>query len=238
MTVEALFPEFCQWLGDSANVRYLQDCLPDARFVRTGIHDEPAFASGGADLLYLGSMTENQQVVAAERLAQYKARLLERLDAGMAVLATGNSIELFGEYVADGGTRYPMLSLFPFHAERDMDARHNSMFLGKFEDMEIVGYKSQFSFLRGEFPGDFIRVTGGVGNAPGDPNEGFRYKNLFATYLLGPLLVLNPPFTRYLLRLLGRDEPPAFEEAVTDAYNFRLKNLKQEGVNFIVGEHG
>ena len=29
-------------------------------------------------------------------------------------------------------------------------------------------------------PGDFIKVTGGAGNSMGDPNEGFRYKNLFA----------------------------------------------------------
>ena len=72
----------------------------------------------------------------------------------------------------------------------------------------------------------------------GDKNEGFRYKNFFATYLLGPLLVLNPPFTRYLLRLLGRADEPAIEKAVTEAYDFRLKNLQKEGVNFIVGEHG
>ena len=238
MTIEALFPEFCQWLGDSANVRYLRQCLPDAEFVMTGNSDEPNFISGTTDLLYLGAMTEDEQEMAAERLAPYKARLFERIDAGMAVLATGNSVELFGEYIQDGGKRIPMLGLFPFHAERNMDDRHNSMFLGSFEDMAIVGYKSQFSFLKGSFPGNFISVTGGCGNSMGDPNEGFRYKNLFATYLLGPFLVLNPPFTRYLFRLLGREDEPAFEKAVTEAYDFRLKNLRKEGVNFMVGEHG
>ena len=238
MTIEALFPEFCQWFGDSANVRYLCQCLPDARLISTYSNDRPNFPEGTTDILYLGSMTERQQLVAAECLMPYRARLLERLDAGMTVLATGNSVELFGEYIEDGGERFPMLSLFPFHAERDMNERHNSMFLGTFDDMEIVGYKSQFSFLKGDFPGEFISVTGGCGNSMGDKNEGFRYKNLFATYLLGPLLILNAPFTRYLLRLLGRGDEPAFEKAVTEAYDFRLKNLKKEGVNFIVGEHG
>ncbi|MBR4231637.1 MAG: hypothetical protein IKR95_00325 [Oscillospiraceae bacterium] len=238
MTIEALFPEFCQWLGDSANVRYLCQCMPDAQLIRTYSNDRPNFPEGTTDILYLGSMTERQQIVAAERLMPYRARLLERIDAGMVILATGNSIELFGEYIRDGGERIPMLGLFQFHAERDMDNRHNSMFLGSFEDMAIVGYKSQFSYLKGSFPGDFIRVKGGCGNYMGDKNEGFRYKNFFATYLLGPLLVLNPPFTRYLLRLMGRADEPAFEKAVTEAYDFRLKNLEKEGVNFIVGEHG
>lgn len=238
MTIEALFPEFCQWLGDSANVRYLCRCLPDARLINTGSNDEPNFPNGTTDILYLGAMTELEQVRAAERLMPYRARLFERLDAGMTVLATGNSIELFGEYIRDGGEKIPMLGLFPFHAERDMENRHNSMFLGSFEDMQIVGYKSQFSFLRGSFPGDFISVRGGCGNSMGDKNEGFRYKNLFATYLLGPFLVLNPPFTRYLLRLNGADGKLAFEKEVTEAYEFRLKNLEKEGVNFMVGEHG
>ena len=238
MTIEALFPEFCEWLGDSANVRYLCQCMPDAKLIRTYSNDRANFPDGTTDILYLGSMTERQQIVAAERLKPYRARLLERLDAGMAVLATGNSIELFGEYIQDGSDRIPMLGLFPFHAERDMENRHNSMFLGSFEDMAIVGYKSQFSFLRGSFPGDFISVRGGCGNSMEDPNEGFRYKNLFATYLLGPFLVLNPPFTRYLLRLIGADGKLAFEKEVTEAYEFRLKNLEKEGVNFIVGEHG
>ena len=238
MTIEALYPEFCQWFGDSANVRYLCQCVPDAELIQTDILQKPAFVDGKVDILYLGSMTEKQQLIAAKRLLPYRERLVECIDSGMVVLATGNATELFGEYIADGGEKYPMLSLFPFHAERDMEARHNSMFLGTFEDMTVVGYKSQFSFLKGQFPGDFIRVRGGCGNSMDDANEGFRYKNLFATYLLGPLLVLNPPFTRYLLRLLGRDGTLAHEQAVTEAYQFRKENLEREGVNFITGEHG
>ena len=238
MKIEALYPEFCQWFGDSENLRYLKMCLPEAEFIETGSCDQPAFVDGSVDLVVLGSMTERQQLVAAERLMPYRDRLRERIEAGMAVLATGNSTELFGEFIAEEGARYPMLSLFPFHAERDMEARHNSMFLGEFEDMKIVGYRAQFSVLRGDFPGDFIKVLGGIGNSLGDRNEGFRYKNLFGTYLLGPFLILNPPFTRYLLRLLGREEPLAFEQAVTEAYDYRLEGLESKQAKFFFGESG
>lgn len=112
------------------------------------------------------------------------------------------------------------------------------MFLGSFGEIPVVGAKSQFSFLCGEFPGAFVRVKGGYGNAPEDPNEGFRDHNLFATYLLGPFLVLNPLFTKYLLGLFGVDRPLAFEKEVMEAYAFRKEHLEEPGVKFLMGEHG
>ena len=232
MKIEILYPEFCQWFGDSANARYLTSCLPEAEVVRTGINDTPAFVSGETDILLLGSMTERQQLKAVEKLSPFKDSLMQIIESGMTVLATGNSIELFGEYISDSGTDHPMLSLFQFHAERDMVNRHNSIFIGDFEDMTIVGYKSQFSFLKGTFPGDFIRVKGGCGNSKGDSNEGFRYKNLFATYLLGPFLISNPPFTKYLLRNLGHSEDLAFEKEVFDAYEDRVRKYSADNTIF------
>ncbi len=221
MKIEVLFPEFCQWFGDSANARYLSRCIPDADMISTSINSVPNFADSKTDILILGSMTESQQVTAVERLSGYREKLQEAIEDGMFVIATGNSTELFGNHILDSGEQIPMLRLFRFHAERDMTYRHNSLFLGEFEDMNVVGYKSQFSFIKGTIPGDFIKVTGGAGNSMGDPNEGFRYKNLFATYLLGPFLVTNPPFTKYLLRSLGRDDTLAFEKEVTEAYEQR-----------------
>lgn len=238
MRIEALYPEFCQWFGDSENVRYLCQCLPEAELVETGSSEPPAFANGPVDCLILGSMTEIQQLAAAERLRPYRDILLERIEQGMAVIVTGNATELFGRYIEEDGQRYPMLSLFPFYAQRDREHRHNSMFLGEFEDMKIVGYRAQFSFLKGEFPGRFIKVLGGCGNSMDDPNEGFRYKNLFATYLLGPFLILNPPFTKYLLRLLGQKDTLALEDAVTEAYAYRRDQLEMKQAKFFFNESG
>ena len=212
MKIEVLFPEFCQWFGDSANARYLSQCIPDADLISTSINSTPSFADSKTDILILGSMTERQQITAVDRLSRYKEKLQDAIDNGMFVIATGNSAELFGDHILDSSEKIPMLGLFRFHAERDMTYRHNSLFLGEFENMTVVGYKSQFSFLKGVFPGDFIRVRGGAGNSMGDPNEGYRHKNLYATYLLGPFLVTNPLFTKHLLRSLGRDDTIAFEK--------------------------
>ena len=236
MTIEVLFPEFCQWYGDSANARYLHQCMPDADLVSTGINDTPHFINGGTDILILGSMTERQQLTSVERLEKHKESLMSAIDDGMFVIATGNSTELFGQYISDSGERIPMLDLFPFRAERDMTYRHNSLFIGEFEDISVVGYKSQFSFLKGRFPEEFIRVRGGAGNSEGDSNEGFRYRNLFATYLLGPFLAINPPFTKYLLRSMGHSDELAFEKEVTEAYELRKEKYSGKDTVFFYTE--
>ena len=149
-----------------------------------------------------------------------------------------NALELFGTYIQEGKRQIPALGLFPCHAVRDMEHRHNSMFLGTFGDMKIVGARSQFSFSYGDFPHPFLQVTGGYGIYPEARVEGIHYKNFFATYLLGPFLVLNPRFTQYLLQLLGCETPPAFWKEAMEAYEYRLRGLETPGVCFLVGEHG
>ena len=153
-------------------------------------------------------------------------------------MATGNALELFGAYIQEDRRRIPALGLFPYHSVRDMEHRHNSMFLGTFGGMKIVGTRSQFSFSYGELPHPFLQVTGGIGMNPEAKTEGVHYRNFFATYLLGPFLVLNPLFTMYLLEKLGYTGPLAFQREAMEAYTYRLRELERPGVRFQMGEHG
>lgn len=56
---------------------------------------------------------------------------------------------------------------------------------------------------------------------------------LMATYLTGPLLVLNPPFTKQLLRELGAEDTLAFEEAAMEAYEARLAEFRDEKRSYL-----
>lgn len=238
MKIETLFPELANLYGDSANIRYLSACAPDAEILYTSNQDTPRFIDEPVNMLYLGSMSESKQELAIARLQPHTERLRALIESGTVVLATGNALELFGMSIREGSRKIPALGLFPFHAERDLENRHNSMFLGQFEDMKIVGAKSQFSFSYGAFHHPFIQVAGGFGLNPDLAVEGIHYRNLFATYLLGPFLVLNPLFTKYLLRLLNHDDTLAFEQEAMDAYRYRLEGLEAPGVRFLMGEHG
>ena len=228
MTVEILYPELCNLYGDRGNMDYLKHCLT-AEFRETPLGEEPWFASHEVDMLFLCSMTERSQERIIAALAPYKERLQEMMDAGKLFLLTGNAMEIFGRYIETAeGERIAGLGLLDCTARRIIPKRANSLFLGEFEGEKIVGYTSRFSHLSTELP-PLFRVEKGLGRQPECREEGIRVGGVLGTYLLGPLLVLNPPFTRWLLAQLGAENAAlAFSDEVFRAYETRVKEFEGE----------
>lgn len=230
MKLEYLYPELGNLFGDSGNMRYLRQSLPEADYIETHIGSEPAFAADNEVVfLYTGPMTERGQNIALEALRPYAAALRDRIENGMYGLFTGNSMELLGcSITADGVTREG-LGLVDLRANCDTASRTNGFFLGDAGGIEITAFNSRFSHSTpGPSLTPFAQVTRGIGMEPGCSFEGYRYGNLIGTYLLGPLLVLNPLFTIQLLRSLGTDREPAFFNASYAAYEVRLAEFKDK----------
>lgn len=230
LKIEILFPEFCNLFADSQNIRYLKQCIPEATFIETAFNEEPKFVSEKVDFIYLGAMTERMQEKVISKLKKYKGRIEELINENTIFLFTGNSLEIMGEYIEnEDGSKIEGLNMFNVYARRDMLHRHNSFFIGDFEGIEIVGFKSQFSMMYGKNEENyFAKVEKGVGINTESKYEGIRRNNFFGTYLLGPILILNPEFTKELLRKMGIKQPTlAFEEEVAKAYEQRLKEFKE-----------
>ncbi len=224
MKLEYLYPELGNLYGDSANLRYLRKCLPEAEYVETHLESEPAFVSDpDVVFLYSGPMTERGQGFAVEALRPWTSALEDRLVDGMYALFTGNSMELPGKGISGEDRELEGLGLVDFTSRRDIRNRANSLFLGTMGELEIVGFNSRFSHST---PGPELReafqVVRGIGLEPGWPVEGYRFHNLLGTYLLGPLLVLNPLLTSRLLRGMGIEREPAFFAEALQAYDARL----------------
>ncbi|NLZ81895.1 MAG: hypothetical protein GX913_08890 [Clostridiales bacterium] len=239
MKIEILFPEIAGLYGDLSNVKYLGQCLKDAEIVYTNLDKEPSFVSEEISMIYMGGMTEKKQEIVIEKLMPYKEAILEQIKKNTIFLVTGNALEIFGSYIEkDDKSQIEGLGIFSIYAKREMFNRYDSLVLGEFEDMKIVGFKSQFSHSYGDnkekkFDEYFYKVIRGAGLNPDSDLEGIRRNNFFGTYTLGPLLVLNPYFTKYLLKLLGVEEPVlAFEEANIDAYETRLAEFEKETIKF------
>ena len=232
MRAEILFPEVCHLCGDGMNIRYLRQCCPSLEVTETSLQERPAFLDGGVDLVYLGSATEQglHRIVAA--LLPYKDEIARRIDEGQLLLVTGNALDALGDYIdCDDGWHLDCLGLLHTHAEYHMMRRHNSFFLGTFADgetrMDVVGFKSLFGHTYGaELSEPLLTVERGVGRQPGAAVEGFRRNNLLVTYLTGPLLVLNPPFTKWLLRQMGAEDHLAFEDAAMENYRRRVEEFR------------
>ena len=230
IVIEVLFPEISGVFGDQANMRYLKCCLPQAEFVRTALTEEPYFAKNVPSLIYLGAMTEKKQELAIKKLMPYKKRLKELIAAGVPMLFTSNAVEILGKGILTEDGKIRALGLYDFFAKRQMMNRINSLLRGHFGNIEIVGFKTQFTKAY-EYKNSnlfreklFIKTDKGMGmNCEGGP-EGFRDRNLFATYLVGPFLILNPDFTLYLMRdvMKIKDAELAFEDEIRLAYKRRV----------------
>ena len=231
MKIEILFPEFCNLFGDTYNMIYLEKTLPDAEFIRPPIGGAVRFTEEPVDLVYMGPMTERMQERVIEKLRPLKAKIQAAIDRGTVFLFTGNALEVFGDYIEnEDGSRIECLGLYRLFAKRDMMHRHNSDFEGTFEGETVMGFKTQFTmaYTPDESLGLFKKVKG-VGLNRKAAWEGIRLHKFFGTYLVGPILVMNPPFTKYLLRLLGAgDVPLAFEKENMEAYAQRKKDFAEK----------
>ena len=258
MKIEVLFPEICNLYGDLANIRYLKECIPEVEIIKTSLQDRPGFLEEEMDLVYMGTTTENGQHLALNQLRLYRQQILDKVDEGTRFLITGNAMELFGERIEEDGVEEAVcLGLFPGIARRSSVNRFNSLFVGEFhpnraegteekdksggeakmpagKKIEVVGFMSQFGHMYdGENEGTLEKMAlfnslRGPGMNMEQKNEGVRINNFLATYVIGPLLILNPPFTKWFIKdYLGYPiEKLAYEEAAMDSYTHRLKEYK------------
>ena len=233
MKIEILFPEFCNLFGDMFNMKYLKMCLPDAEFVETALDETPKFAQEDVNMIYLGPMTEKTQEKVINKLLPYKNRIEELIEKNTVFLFTGNALEVLGDYIEnEDGSKIKGLGIFPVHSKRDMMHRHNSYFIGDFEDIKIVGFKSQFTMMYGDNSENyFAKVEKGIGLNKESKLEGIKKNNFIGTYIIGPILILNPLFTKKILKMLEveleADTKIALEDDTMAAYEARLKELEK-----------
>lgn len=226
--VELLFPELCNIYGESYNVEYLRRCSDEIEVINTNHMDTPAFVNEDVDMIYLGCTTERKQEQIIGILSQYRDRIIELIDKGVIFLATGNAAEIFGNYIEDAGRKIDALGIFDFYSVRYMRRdRHNSQFIGTFDDITVLGHRSQFSFAYGDFDDNFIDIQKGIGMNPDTKKEGVRRNNFYGTYSLGPFLILNPLFAKKLMRIMGIDDTLCFEKEIVEAYEYRLTELNR-----------
>lgn len=234
MKIEVLFPEVANLYGDLMNVEYLRRSCDEIEVVNTSLRDQPLFVTERPALVYMGSITEQGMTLAAEALRPHREKLRERIAEGQLFLITGNALELFGETVeADNGWTLEGLGLFPIRARYTMMSRYNALYLGKYGDMDIVGFKSLFGHCYGKVEPLFQTVRGdGLNEA--EKGEGICQNGFMATHLTGPLLVLNPPFSKSLLAKMGVAEPKlAFEEQAMELYRQRVAQYSDPNTGIV-----
>ena len=116
------------------------------------------------DFLYIGSGTERSLIACMRDIERYKDVMIDRVNAGVVMLATGNSHELFGQAVTGSdGVRHEMLGLLDFETmQKNTRVTGDCVFTTSFADGKMIG---------------FINRSGGSQLARGKTKENQSVKN-------------------------------------------------------------
>lgn len=230
MIIEMLYPEIASLYGEKGNLDLLKLCFPEALFKMTMLNDEPYFVKHEVDLIVMGPTTEEFQKIIIKRLTPYIDRIQTLIRENIHFWMTGNAMDIFGAYIEDEeGNRVLGLGLFDYHACLYRPKRFNSYVLGKIEDMEVVGFKSQFSQIFPSQIQSWFKVDRGFGLNEKTMDEGIKLNNFIGTQCLGPFWILNPDFTLQYFKALGyaKAELPYHAEML-EAYRQRILEFKDE----------
>lgn len=243
--IEVLFPEICNMFGNMYNVKYLEKTSKEIEVIYTSLSDEPKFLTEDISMVYMAPMTEKSQEIVIKKLKPYTEQISKKINENQLFLVIGNAMEVFGQYIEnEDGSKIEALGLTSLYAKRDMMHRYNSLFLGEFVDdknnknedenkekeenkIQIVGFKSQFACSFGDNEKNYLfNVIKGSGINKESTMEGIRINNFIGTYVLGPILIMNPDFTKYILELMNiEDYNLIFDEELYKAYQIRLNEF-------------
>lgn len=215
-----LYHDLMNLYGEYGNVRvlkkHLEDLGQEVQIDRLSIGDKIDFTK--YDFIYCGCGSERHKDLALQDFLCYGAAFKAYLDSGKPALFTGNAAELPAD-----------LGIVEMNYERtdnryvgDVIA-HNSQF------GQVVGFINRCSKVAFTEPLFELDLMFSDGKKYPITKEGYRYKQLLGTYIIGPLLSKNPLITDYFVKLLVGEEDykeiryPLEEES----HEVTLKALKE-----------
>lgn len=185
------FTQRCRWRGIPVSVR------------EVGLGEAVRFED--FDFVFLGGGSDREQNLIAADLMKRRNHFQAAIEGGLVVLAICGGYQLLGRYyLTREGERIPGLEILDFFT-RSGDRRLVGNVAVEFdlggEPVKIVGFENHSgqTYLGDIHP--LGKVLAGNGNNGKDGLEGARYKNVFCSYLHGPLLPKNVRLTDYLIAL-------------------------------------
>lgn len=197
-----IYPDILDMYGDAGNMAALFKRLKwrgyDAEVISFKFGDKIDFSD--IDILLLGGGSDAAEKQAISALSAYKEAFKEYAESGGCILAVCGGYPMLGNYIIENGNKADCLGILDIYTE-NQKTRFSGNVCGNItfgEEYSVVGFENHFgkTFIGSHTP--LLKLTKGSGN--GDGFEGVLYKNVFGTYLHGPLLPKNPKLTDEILK--------------------------------------
>ena len=202
MKIAYLYYDFLNLYGESGNIKIISNILKYNKIkheiLYLSLDDKLEFDK--YDLVYIGSGTEDNLLIALKHLDKYKDEIKKYIEDNKFMLVTGNSVDMFGKKIEDNKA----LNIFDYEVtkgKRKMEEVYHNKILGFINNNS---YNSEYSDT------DIIRNN-----------------NFYGTYILGPILVRNPELIKQFLNDLTNKKLKYDLKLETKAYNEFVKNFKE-----------
>ena len=206
-----LYYDLLNLYGENANTRCIKHML-DLNDIKVNVdlkslNDKIDFNK--YDIIYIGQGDENNLLLALEDIKKYKKELTKYIESNKMLLLTGNSMDLFGKYIKTNKEKITSLGIFDYYTEFITESTFKNAstdrIVGQIEGTtslikeKIIGFQNRCD-LNYNITTPLFELDEKYSNDLTNKNEGFTYKNVYATHIIGPLLIRNPFFTDYLLK--------------------------------------
>ncbi len=202
LTIVHLYANEMNIYGDRGNILTLVKRLEwrgyGAKVIEIGIGDE--FDVTKADIIFAGGGQDRGQVAVGQDLQKRAAQIKQAAESGVPMLTICGTYQLFGKrFVTLEGEEIPGIGIFDAETVGSRKRMIGNIVI-KTTLGELVGFENHSGQTQLISEKDaFGMVIKGFGNSGEDKTEGVRFKNVFGTYLHGPILPKNPPFADYLI---------------------------------------
>ena len=198
-----LYYDLMNLYGENGNILALEKAFNDqdlyTEVVNLTIGDKIDFNK--YDIYYIGSGSEANQLLVINDILKYKDDLLNAIENGKCFVFTGNSIELLGKYIEKTNEeKIDTLDIFDFYS-KELDKRivGEQVMEVPFIKESIIGFQNR-QCVTNIKNNHLFEVIDGYADNNKSKYEGIHYKNLYATYTIGPLLIRNPYFKDYIIK--------------------------------------
>lgn len=208
LKILTIYPKYLNANGDAGNIMMLSQRaeVNGVEAICSSIDIGEPFSPSDYDFFYIGGTPDEFNPITTTEILKNKELFIQLKETSKTLLGVGFGYQILGtSYTCyDTCEKINCLGLMDlFTIEKNK--RHVGNVTSKMDFMSpnfLVGFENHrgSTYLnKGVLPLSY--VDKGFGNNGSDKTEGAIYKNIFGTYLTGPLLPRNVYFSDYLLKI-------------------------------------
>ena len=208
ITIGYLYYDLLNLYGDEGNIKALKYHLEEqginVEIKKMSIGDKKDF---NVDLLYIGSGTEHNIMLALEDLKKDTDKIEKYLKDNNILLSTGNSVEIFGNYIITN-KKIKALGVIDYVCMHQKRIVKDVKVKTDYTDDYVIGFENH------------------IGKNLSKGEDIFNEGSFYGSYIIGPLLVRNPELCSKLVHKLINKKDDNFEYKEED-YEFEKEAYKK-----------